>query len=117
MNLSRKEFLAKGFLYLGRMLHGESQLPSPPAATLTEYRVAGVLLRVDNGRCLAHRSGCFTCLEHCPQEAISLELGSGIRIDAERCDGCGACAGVCPLAPAVVSCSVVEMQTTKRRSL
>ena len=56
----------------------------------------------DNGRCLAQRGGCFSCLERCPEEALAIELGTGIRIDGERCTGCGACEHVCPLEPGAV---------------
>lgn len=52
-----------------------------------------------NDRCLAQRGGCFSCLESCPEEAISIELGRGIRIDAEKCTGCGSCVAICPVSP------------------
>lgn len=56
----------------------------------------------DNALCLAQRGGCFTCLERCPVEAIAIEPGVGIRIDTERCNGCGACQFSCPLEPGAI---------------
>lgn len=56
----------------------------------------------DNRHCLGQRGGCFTCLEQCPKEAITIEPGEGIRVNYDRCDGCGVCEHVCPLAPAAL---------------
>lgn len=39
--------------------------------------------------------GCRTCLETCPNEALSISPG-GIRIDRSRCKGCLACTKACP---------------------
>jgi pyruvate formate lyase activating enzyme len=39
--------------------------------------------------------GCKTCLEVCPEEALSFESDC-IRIDRDRCTGCGLCAEECP---------------------
>lgn len=55
------------------------------------------IAQADNAFCLAQRGGCFTCLERCPEEAIAIEPGEGIRIDTGRCKGCGACEYGCPL--------------------
>ena len=51
-------------------------------------------------RCLRNRlqgNGCSRCLDECPVQAISLEQGSGVRIDQKRCVGCLACTAVCPV--------------------
>ncbi len=42
-------------------------------------------------RCLR----CETCLLSCPDHCLSMGV-DGIRIDRERCDGCGRCARECP---------------------
>jgi pyruvate formate lyase activating enzyme len=39
--------------------------------------------------------GCRTCLDVCPNHALSLEP-DGIHIDRKRCEGCGTCAQECP---------------------
>jgi pyruvate formate lyase activating enzyme len=39
--------------------------------------------------------GCRTCLETCPEKALSLTR-EGLRIDRLKCDGCGLCAAECP---------------------
>ena len=51
--------------------------------------------------CLA-RGGCFTCSERCPEGAIEVAWGSGIRIDPERCTGCGWCEASCPVRPKAI---------------
>ncbi len=50
------------------------------------------LSRIDRETC----SGCGTCLEWCPTEAIRLDdAGKAVR-DADACFGCGVCARFCP---------------------
>lgn len=39
--------------------------------------------------------GCGTCVEVCPQDALSL-TPQGLHIDREACDLCGRCADICP---------------------
>ena len=56
----------------------------------------------ENDRCLAHRGGCFTCPERCPEQAIRIDSGTGLVVDQERCTGCGTCENVCPLDPAAI---------------
>ena len=46
---------------------------------------------VDVARC----TGCGTCVETCPVEAISLVNGKA-RVDEETCTGCQACVDLCP---------------------
>ncbi|HOF42712.1 MAG TPA: 4Fe-4S binding protein [Candidatus Moranbacteria bacterium] len=63
---------------------------------------------VDVSKCI----GCGSCIEHCPEAAISLrnrlkeemEKSSAVgkdrkiaEIDFEYCKGCGVCATICPL--------------------
>lgn len=89
MNLSRKEFLRRGLRSLGEAL-------LDPASLVREDEGVAV---ARNDRCLARRGGCFSCLDSCPEEAITLEPGSGVRIDWERCTGCGGCVAICPVTP------------------
>lgn len=50
------------------------------------------LSRIDRDTC----SGCGTCVERCPTEAIRLDdMGKAVR-DADACFGCGVCARFCP---------------------
>ncbi|MGI5869138.1 MAG: indolepyruvate ferredoxin oxidoreductase subunit alpha [Kiritimatiellia bacterium] len=41
-------------------------------------------------------TGCEACIGNCPVEAISKD-GDKCKIDADACVDCGACAGVCPV--------------------
>lgn len=44
-----------------------------------------------------HCSGCRTCIELCPYEAISFDEEKGIAVIHEAlCKGCGTCAAACP---------------------
>lgn len=44
---------------------------------------------------VAKCTGCTTCLQHCPTEAIRIRDGRAV-IDSERCIDCGVCISVCP---------------------
>ena len=48
-------------------------------------------MKVDEDTC----SGCGTCLDECPQEAISVPVDVAV-IDAGLCLDCGACVDACP---------------------
>jgi ferredoxin len=39
---------------------------------------------------------CGTCVEECPQEAISLDDEEIAVVDAEKCNECGTCVEACP---------------------
>lgn len=93
MKLTRKEFFKKGLLSLGEALLN----PVGPAEPVIGCAVP------DNERCLAQRGGCFSCLERCPEQAISIEAGVGVTVDRERCTGCGVCEYICPVATKAVS--------------
>ena len=41
-------------------------------------------------------SGCGTCVERCPVDAISLDVNNKAEVNAELCIGCGICAHFCP---------------------
>lgn len=107
MNISRKEFLTRGLLSFGREI----------AATLTEKAAAqpeetageeqGMLL-FHSQRCLGQRGGCFACIDNCPQEAITIQLGVGIAIDAATCNGCGECIEYCPVHPKALAMNTLQ---------
>jgi ferredoxin len=103
--LSRKEFFREGARALGQALLNPGRLVTP--APQSEVESDGPLL-IDNGRCLAQRGGCFTCIDHCPQHAISIRLGVGIAVDPEKCDGCARCIEICPLEPKIIAVKPLE---------
>lgn len=42
-------------------------------------------------------SGCGTCVDECPNEAITLNEEAGLAVvDQEECVECGACEEACP---------------------
>ncbi len=47
---------------------------------------------VDPAKC----TGCGTCVESCPLDAISMKDGLAV-VDADTCGDCGACVDVCPV--------------------
>ncbi|MHC4115785.1 MAG: indolepyruvate ferredoxin oxidoreductase subunit alpha [Planctomycetota bacterium] len=48
--------------------------------------------KVDNEKC----TGCETCVDECPSDAISMAEEKAV-IDVETCIDCGACVDVCPV--------------------
>ena len=63
---------------------------------------AEMLAVADNSRCLAKSCGCFACSDRCDAGAVTVVPGQGIRIDADRCIGCGTCEYVCPVTPKAI---------------
>jgi pyruvate formate lyase activating enzyme len=53
--------------------------------------------------------GCGTCVENCPKGALIL-TPEGIKTDAELCDLCGICAGVCPTKAMEMSGKQVDVE-------
>lgn len=111
MNLSRKEFFRKGLYSLAEALGTvtgtlKAAPPVEPAEreeqefvpTPRDDRVAVA----DNEQCLGRSCGCFSCEESCEADAVTVVMGEGVRIDGERCTGCGACEHVCPVTPKAV---------------
>jgi ferredoxin len=101
MTLSRKDFLRQAAASLGKALLDPAGLvrDDPPAPLTAEGETLPGKAVPRNDRCLAQRGGCFCCIDSCPAGAIAIELGTGIRIDPERCDGCGSCVAICPVTP------------------
>ena len=50
------------------------------------------LSEIDSDLC----TGCGTCVDRCPTDAISLNTENLAQRDAEACLGCGICARFCP---------------------
>lgn len=102
MSVSRKEFLTRGLAAFGAELLQSVRSDGALGEAEQTFEDAGPLL-VYNRRCLAQRGGCFACLDHCPLQAITIDLGVGISIDKNKCDGCGICAECCPVTPKVIA--------------
>ncbi len=47
--------------------------------------------KVNNEKC----TGCETCVEECPSEAISMADGKAV-VDVDTCIDCGVCVDACP---------------------
>lgn len=110
MTLSRKDFFRQGFFTLGDSLLKTAGIVPPEAPDDQEHPAdddAGSstgprFAQADNSRCLARSCGCFSCVERCELQAITLAVGTGIRIDTARCVGCGTCREVCPVTPKAI---------------
>ncbi|RKY25920.1 MAG: ferredoxin [Planctomycetota bacterium] len=48
--------------------------------------------KVDKEKC----TGCETCVQECPSEAISMADGKAV-VDSGACIDCGVCVDACPL--------------------
>lgn len=48
--------------------------------------------KVDQGTC----TGCGSCVDACPSEAIELQDGKAC-VDADKCVDCGVCVDECPV--------------------
>ncbi len=62
-----------------------------------QFKIA--LAVIDHGRCLGWlHGGCRLCYEKCIklQNAIGVDNDWHPHVDAEKCNGCGACVNVCP---------------------
>ena len=47
---------------------------------------------VDREKCVS----CGTCIEECPEEAITLDDEEIATVDPKKCTECGACVAACP---------------------
>ena len=67
------------------------------------------MLQVKRDLCL----GCGLCAEHCPQQAISIQMGQA-HIDQKRCNQCGTCLDLCTQGAIVemTPVSKVELEDT-----
>lgn len=109
MNISRKEFFSKGVTEFSRDLFRAFNGDVTSTGNCNELTSSAFLI-VDNTRCLAHRGGCFCCIDRCPREAISIKPGVGIAIDDDLCDACGECVESCPVEPKVITMKQPEMK-------
>jgi len=114
MSLSRKEFFKQGLFSLGKHLlkAGETLRNMPQSMAwlaeeseqdVSHFHKANGVARVNADYCLALNCGCFSCVERCDTQAISVIMGVGVRIDEASCTGCGACEYVCPVTPKAVT--------------
>jgi len=76
-----------------------------PLRTPAEKKVWRIgLAAADPGTCLLSAGReCTACVTACPHVAISVVsdgFDTALRIDADACNGCGACETVCPVDPA-----------------
>jgi ferredoxin len=109
MTLSRKDFLRQSFFSLGdnllkagetvRKMQGSLHPPDRVEPEAEPAPGEHMVAQADNGHCLARSCGCFSCLERCEVQAITLVMGQGISIDPALCTGCGACRDICPITP------------------
>jgi Na+-translocating ferredoxin:NAD+ oxidoreductase RNF subunit RnfB len=112
VNLSRKQFLRRGLFSIGSTalelaagLRGEEPAVAAvsPDEVEPELRPRPEMVAVARpGLCLARSCGCFTCIERCEAQAITLVPGKGIEVDSSLCTGCGNCCYLCPTAPKAV---------------
>jgi ferredoxin len=109
MNLSRKEFFRQGLFSLGDTLVKAAGLMRTPLDALQDfpseeipYGDQPMVAVTRNEHCLARNCGCFSCVERCENQAITVVMGEGIRIDPARCTGCGSCLYVCPVTPKAI---------------
>lgn len=57
----------------------------------------------------ARCTGCGTCIEACPANAVSI-VDNAARVDRERCTVCGACVDVCPTGARAVAGEVWSVE-------
>lgn len=112
MNISRKEFFRQSLFSLSDAVRAVTGQAMPEGDAAPEIREEQEFVPTDrlnlravadNGLCLARNCGCFACIERCEPGAIHLVFGTGIRIDEDRCTGCGSCEYVCPVTPKAIS--------------
>jgi ferredoxin len=113
VTLTRKDFFRQGFFSLGNALlkagATAAEAQGPPGCQPDDEEQesapvsdANTVARADNRHCLAKSCGCFSCVDRCEPGAVMLIPGTGIRIDEERCTGCGTCEYICPVTPKAV---------------
>ena len=120
MTLSRKEFFRQGFFSLGEtILKTTGMLQQPPEPETTcdvgelPYMDRPMVAFPRNERCLARNCGCFSCVERCEVQAITIAMGEGIKIDPTVCTGCGSCLYVCPVTPKAIGLRIREDELTR----
>ena len=109
MTLSRKDFFRQGFFSLGdTLMKGagvaltSSNLQAADAPPEAPDDGQPKVATANNEQCLARSCGCFSCIEQCENQAITLLPGKGISVATDRCTGCGICTEICPVTPKAI---------------
>ncbi len=92
---------------------GECELACAPRALDRAASSQPWTLRAVAGEACLPRHGvvCSSCRDACPERAIAFPLTARVPVpivDAERCTGCGACVGVCPVVAIALAAHIEE---------
>lgn len=71
--------------------------PTGTITAMTEANRMGVAV-VDRDRCIAWAAGssCLVCVDACPYGAVVVDASGRPSVEAQLCNGCGACEYACP---------------------
>ena len=114
VTLSRKEFFRKGLFSLGDTLLKatgvlqQSNVEATAEPAEPPYGDQPMVAFSRNEHCLARNCGCFSCVERCEAQALTVVMGEGIRVDSSLCTGCGSCLYVCPVTPKAIGLRIRE---------
>ncbi|WP_342316042.1 ferredoxin-type protein NapF [Lysobacter sp. FW306-1B-D06B] len=92
---------------------GECERACKPRALARDVSAEPWQLRALAGEACLPRHGvvCSSCRDACPARAIAFPLTARVplpTVDVDRCNGCGACVGVCPVGAMALSRHATE---------